>query len=51
MMDRVLDEYEDKAAKSFKHEEVGNTLTIVNKYFIQTKDEEKAIKMSHNFLF
>ena len=44
MMDKVLDEYEDRVTEYFKYKEVRNTLTIGNKYFLQIKDEENEIR-------
>ena len=44
MMDKVLDEYEDKVTEHFKYKEVRNTLTIGNKYFLQIKDEENELR-------
>ena len=44
MMDKVLDEYEQKATEYFTYKEVRNTLKIGNNYFLLIKDEENEIR-------
>ena len=49
MMDKVLDEYEEKATEYFTYKEVRNALIIGNKYFLLVKDEKNEIRNASLF--